>query len=128
VVERGWTATDLPWDGAGIAAVRTRLTRERPRRVWHVVAWKGDEPVGHATLNVTTGSLGVAGIYDMGVAVQARRRGIGSALTHAALALGRASGGECVTVTRRPRVSSSTGGWDSGRSASPRRGGGEDER
>lgn len=98
VVEGDWTATDLPWDGAGIAAVRTRLTREHPRRVWHVAAWKGDEPVGHDTLNVTTGSLGVAGIYDMGVAVQARRRGIGSALTHAALALGRAGGCELATL------------------------------
>jgi ribosomal protein S18 acetylase RimI-like enzyme len=96
-VEGVWTATDLPWDGAGIAGVRARLARERPRRVWHIAAWRGDEPVGHATLNITTGRLGVAGIYDMGVAANERRRGIGSALTSAALGLGRARG--CAIAT-----------------------------
>ena len=66
-----WSPTDLPWDGAGIAAVRKRLAASRPRRVWHIAAWEQDAPVGHATVSVTTGRLGVAGIYDMGVAAQA---------------------------------------------------------
>jgi ribosomal protein S18 acetylase RimI-like enzyme len=93
-----WEPTDLPWDGAGIAAVRAALAAARPRRVWHVAAWRGGEPVGHATVSVTTGELGVAGIYDMGVAAHERRRGIGRALTCAALALGRAAGCRVATL------------------------------
>ena len=98
VVEGEWQPSDLPWDGAGIARVRSRLATERPRRVWHFGAWRDDEPVGHATLNVTTGRLGVAGIYDMGVALNQQRRGIGRALTHVALALGRANGCRVATL------------------------------
>jgi GNAT superfamily N-acetyltransferase len=102
VVEEDWTATDLPWDGAGAAAVRIRLASARPRRVCHVGAWRGSEPVGHATLNVTTGRLGVAGIYDMGVAAHERRRGVGRALTAAALDLGRAAGCSFATLNATP--------------------------
>jgi GNAT superfamily N-acetyltransferase len=97
VVEGEWAVTNLPWDGAGIASVRIRLASARPRRVWHVAAWREAEPVGQATLNVTAGRLGVAGIYDMGVAPHERRRGIGTALTHATLARARAAG--CVVAT-----------------------------
>jgi GNAT superfamily N-acetyltransferase len=97
VVEGDWPVTDLPWDGAGIATVRRRLARARPRRVWHLGAWTKDEPVGHAILNVTTGRLGVAGIYDMGVAPGERRRGVGTALTRALLTLARAAG--CAVAT-----------------------------
>jgi GNAT superfamily N-acetyltransferase len=98
VVEDEWSPTDLPWDGAGIALVRERLALERPRRVWHLAAWRDDEPVGHAILNVTTGKLGLAGIYDMGVAAHERRRGIGRALTVAVLGLGRAAGCSVATL------------------------------
>ena len=100
--EQQWTPTDLPWDGAGIAGVRDRLATARPRRVWHVGAWRGEEPVGHATVNVTTGDLGVAGIYDMGVAGDERRRGIGRALTAAVVALGRAADCEVATLNATP--------------------------
>jgi GNAT superfamily N-acetyltransferase len=102
VVEQDWPATDLPWDGAGIASVRVRLASARPRRVWHVGAWRGSEPVGHATLNVTPGRLGVAGVYDMGVAVHERRRGVGRALTAAALDLARARGCSFATLNATP--------------------------
>jgi GNAT superfamily N-acetyltransferase len=78
--------------------VHRTLASERPRRVWHLAAWRDGEPVGHATVNVTTGRLGVAGIYDMGVAERERRRGVGSALTAAALELGRERGCELVTL------------------------------
>lgn len=92
-----WRATQLPWDGDGIAAVRSRLASVQPRRVWHLGAWRDGRPVGHALVNVSTGRLGVAGIYDMGVAEGERRRGIGGALTAAALQLAGAHG--CAAAT-----------------------------
>ncbi|HWM11520.1 MAG TPA: GNAT family N-acetyltransferase [Solirubrobacteraceae bacterium] len=92
-----WKATALPWDGDGIAAVRSRLATVQPRRVWHLGAWRDGRPVGHALVNVTTGRLGVAGIYDMGVAEGERRRGVGGALTTAALQLAGAHG--CAAAT-----------------------------
>ena len=95
VVDVAWTPTDLPWDGPEISTARTRMLDERPQRVWHVGAWRGSRPVGHATLSVTTDELGVAGIYDMGVAPDERRRGIGSALRHSS------SGGPPVVGLRR---------------------------
>jgi hypothetical protein len=55
-----------------------------PRRIWHFVAWLAGEPVGHSTLFLTTGPLGVAGIYGVGVVPGARNRGIGKAVTAAA--------------------------------------------
>jgi GNAT superfamily N-acetyltransferase len=97
-----WEPTDLPWDGAGIASVRQRLAQARPRRVWHLGAWRDDVSVGHAIVNVTTGRLGVAGIYDMGVAENERRRGIGAALTAAALELGRRAGCAIATLNATP--------------------------
>jgi GNAT superfamily N-acetyltransferase len=97
-VHEAWAPTDLPWDGPGIAAARARMLEERPQRVWHVGAWRASRPVGHATLNVTTGELGVAGVYDMGVAAEERRRGIGAALTVTALELGRNAGCRVATL------------------------------
>jgi GNAT superfamily N-acetyltransferase len=102
VVEDDWKPTNLPWDGAGIAAARKDLATQRPRRVWHVGAWRDGTPVGHATLNVTTGRLGMAGIYDMGVAEAERRRGIGRALTFAVLELARRAGCAVATLNATP--------------------------
>jgi GNAT superfamily N-acetyltransferase len=97
-----WKATTLPWDGEGIASVRSALAGARPRRVWHFGAWRDGRPVGHALVNVTTGRLGVAGIYDMGVAEDERRRGIGRALTAAALQLAGSQGCAAVTLNATP--------------------------
>jgi predicted N-acetyltransferase YhbS len=97
-----WKATGLPWDGAGVALVRSRLASAQPRRVWHLGAWRDGRPVGHALLNVTTGRLGVGGIYDMGVAVDERRRGIGTALTRGALDLARTQGCTVATLNATP--------------------------
>jgi GNAT superfamily N-acetyltransferase len=97
-----WEPTDLPWDGAERSELRSRLAGERPRRVWHLGAWRDGVPVGHAVVNVTTGRLGVAGIYDMGVAPDERRKGIGRALTVAALQLGRAQGCAAATLNATP--------------------------
>jgi GNAT superfamily N-acetyltransferase len=92
-----WKATALPWDNEGVAAVRSTLAGAKPRRVWHVGAWRDGRPVGHAVVNISTGRLGVAGIYDVGVAEGERRRGIGRALTTAALQLAGAQG--CAAAT-----------------------------
>jgi ribosomal protein S18 acetylase RimI-like enzyme len=62
--------------------------------VHHFVVREGPTIVGHAVLNVDGES---GGIYDMGVAPQARRRGYGRALALAALA--RAREGGCTSVT-----------------------------
>jgi GNAT superfamily N-acetyltransferase len=97
-----WKATDLPWDGEGIADVRSRLAGAHPRRAWHLGAWRDGRPVGHALLNVTTGRLGVGGTYDMGVAQDERRRGIGRALTLAALELARSQGCAVATLNATP--------------------------
>ena len=97
-----WKPGGLPWDGAGITEVRRHLAASRPRRVWHLGAWRDGRPVGHALVNVTTGRLGVAGIYDMGVATSERRRGIGRALTTAALALARSQRCAIATLNATP--------------------------
>ena len=102
VSDERWRATDLPWDGADITSIRSRLTPDHPRRVWHVGAWRAEVPVGHGTLSVTVGPLGVAGIYDMGVAEPERRRGIGRALTAALLELGRDAGCAYATLNATP--------------------------
>jgi GNAT superfamily N-acetyltransferase len=97
-----WAPTALPWDAAGLARVRSVLAAARPRRVWHLGAWRGGRPVGHALVNVTDGRLGVAGIYDMGVAEDERRRGIGRALTASALQLAASQGCAAATLNATP--------------------------
>jgi GNAT superfamily N-acetyltransferase len=57
------------------------MARNRPRRVWHFAAWLDGKIVGHSILHVTTGALGVAGIYSVGVVPSARRLGIGRAVS-----------------------------------------------
>jgi GNAT superfamily N-acetyltransferase len=102
LAQTDWEPTNLPFDGAGIAKLRRALAGARPRRVWHLGAWRDGVPVGHAVVSVTTGRLGVAGIYDMGVAPHERRRGIGRGLTMAALQLGRAQGCAAATLNATP--------------------------
>jgi GNAT superfamily N-acetyltransferase len=63
-------------------AIRHALAIAQPRRTWHFCATLEDQPVGHATLFV---GAGTAGIYDVEVSRHARKRGIGTALVHAAL-------------------------------------------
>jgi ribosomal protein S18 acetylase RimI-like enzyme len=87
-----WVAESLPYDDPGAAERRRALAARRPRHVWHVAARRDGTPVGHATLSAGTGTLGVAGIYDVGVRPDERRRGIGRALTAAVCALARERG------------------------------------
>jgi GNAT superfamily N-acetyltransferase len=80
---------DLPYYDRTNAEQLQRAGRIRPRRIWHVGAWLEGRLVGHSVLNLTAGRLGVAGIFNVGVVAQVRRRGIGAAVTAAACRLAR---------------------------------------
>lgn len=68
---------------------RTIMARFTPRKVWHFSATLDGLPVGETTL---LGGATVAGLYDVDVLERFRRRGIGSALVHAALRHGKKLG------------------------------------
>ena len=100
VVDPGepWAAEGLPYDDHAAAERRRRLAALSPRRVWHLAARRDGTPVGHATVSVSTGRLGAAGMYDVGVRAGERRRGIGRALTAAACSLARTEGCRYATL------------------------------
>lgn len=79
-----WKADDLPYYEAASPAMLTAPGSERARRTWHFGAWLDGKIVGHAILFVSTGKLGIGGIYNVGVVPSARRQGIGGAVTLAA--------------------------------------------
>jgi GNAT superfamily N-acetyltransferase len=74
------TDDDLPYYSAKEAAIIAALYHIHPRRVWHLVAFQGQQVVGRCVLNVTDGEWGVAGLFSMGVVPAARKQGIGTAL------------------------------------------------
>jgi GNAT superfamily N-acetyltransferase len=76
-----WDMDDLPHYSRELAAARFAASKVRLRRVWHFGAWLQDRPVGHSTLFVTTGRLGIAGIWACGIVPAARNQGIGKAVT-----------------------------------------------
>jgi GNAT superfamily N-acetyltransferase len=53
-------------------------------RRWHYVGYLDGKPVGHASVFVTFGPLGVGGIYSVGVLPECQKRGVGKAVTAAA--------------------------------------------
>ncbi|MBA2364223.1 MAG: GNAT family N-acetyltransferase [Chloroflexia bacterium] len=61
------------------------LASARPRHLWHFTALLDGRSVGNSVLWATTGPLGVAGIFDVGVYPDARRQGVAKAVTRAAL-------------------------------------------
>ncbi|HVG87702.1 MAG: GNAT family N-acetyltransferase [Gaiellales bacterium] len=67
----------------------------RPGRAFHLLARDHDRAVGHGVLTVD-GAYG--GLFDMGVAADARRRGIGLALTRAAVGLAHVAGCRLVAL------------------------------
>jgi GNAT superfamily N-acetyltransferase len=90
--EADWDLEDLPHYSPELAAARFAASGARPRRVWHFGAWLEDRPVGHSTLFVTTGRLGIAGIWACGVVPAARKQGVGKAVTMVACQFARELG------------------------------------
>ncbi|GEM_PF-287149 len=90
--ESEWDVDDLPYYRREDAAFRHALAHAQPRRAWHFGAWLNGKIVGQSTVYVTTGRLGIAGIYDVGVVPSARHQGIGSAVSLAACQFARMLG------------------------------------
>jgi GNAT superfamily N-acetyltransferase len=82
--EAVWDVNDLPYYSREEVAALSALARARPRRTWRFAAWLDGRPIGHSTLFLTTGRLGVAGIFNVGVVSAARNQGVGTAVTLAA--------------------------------------------
>jgi ribosomal protein S18 acetylase RimI-like enzyme len=87
-----WDAADLPYYERNAPQFRSTVGTGRPRNLWHFVAFLNDTLVGHTTLHITDGPLGVAGIYDVGVVASARNQGIGKAVTTAACSYSQSAG------------------------------------
>ncbi|MGH7626378.1 MAG: GNAT family N-acetyltransferase, partial [Gemmatimonadaceae bacterium] len=101
--EAAWDARDLaelPYHAPGVAshARAVAYLRSRRRRIWHFAAWLDERPVGQVWLHLTSGRLGVAGLYGTGVVPTARRLGVGAALTVAACEHARALGCRYATL------------------------------
>ena len=64
---------------------RLPLSRLEPgEEASYVVAWDGDEPIGHAYLALTETELGVPEVQDVYVMPERRREGVATALMRAA--------------------------------------------
>ena len=105
--EADWDVDDLPYytrkqtektKEENKAAVPRKPIREDKRRVWHFGAWQNGKIVGHSSLHLTTGSQGVAGIYNVGVVPGARNQGVGRAITLAACQMAQAMGCHYATL------------------------------
>ena len=79
-----WEVDDLPYYSQTGMQQLHGAKRLEPERVWHFGAWLDGKLVGHSTLFLTTGELGIGGIYGCGVVPEARGQGIGKAVTLAA--------------------------------------------
>ena len=84
------------YDGYGQGLMA--LARARPRRFWHAIARVDGAYAGHAWAHVVGGRLGGAGIYDVDVAPQHRRTGLGRALTAAVCRPAAAAGARVATL------------------------------
>ena len=82
--ESDWAVEGLPYYRRADGPTLRTLAQARPRRTWHIGARQNGEIVAHSILHLTTGRLGVAGIYNVGVVESARRQGIGAEVTLAA--------------------------------------------
>lgn len=82
--ELPWDVDQLPYYAPEDEPFRRQLHHLYPDHIWHFAAYLNGAVVGHTTLCMTTGTLGVAGLYDMGVVPTARNQGIGKALVRSA--------------------------------------------
>lgn len=85
-------ADDLPYYSREMVYLHHAAARQSPRSVWHWGAFEEGRLIGHSVLFLNRGALGVAGIYSVGVLPEARHRGVGKAVTHAACLQGREMG------------------------------------
>lgn len=81
--EGDWDVTDLPYYNRKRAGVFRALAQAHPGRAFEFAARIDGRVVGHSAMFLTTGKHGVAGIYNVGVLDQFRRKGIGRALMFA---------------------------------------------
>jgi GNAT superfamily N-acetyltransferase len=79
-----YPVTDLPYYDPQAVSIGQPHQDTSTCLVRYVVAWLDGRLVGHCALNLTLGSLGVAGIFDVGVVPAVRNHGIGKALTFTA--------------------------------------------
>jgi len=68
------------------------VTRTRPRRIWRFAASLDGKSVGQSWLHLTTGPLGVAGIYAVHVDPEVRNQGVDKAISLAACQFAQARG------------------------------------
>jgi len=98
-----WVAATGQWrieplaeeDTARVAAAGLGLARLHQGDGFYLVAWEDDEPLGHAHLALTEPPE----LQDVEVRVEHRRRGVASALTHAAERAARTRGHDRLTLT-----------------------------
>ncbi|WP_309709536.1 GNAT family N-acetyltransferase [Armatimonas sp.] len=79
-----WDVTGLPYYEPSDAPRLRALAQHTPRKTYHFGAWRGGKVVGHSLLHVSGGPLNVAGLYNVGVLPEARKQGVGRAISWAA--------------------------------------------
>lgn len=95
-------APDFPYYPAEKREARAALHRLYPHQVCHLVALQKSQVVGRCILNLTTGELGIAGLFNMAVLPSARKQGIGTALAWKACDVARQMGYHHVMLTATP--------------------------
>jgi len=91
-------------EAADVAAVDRRLPLSRLRQPaeessTYLIAWDGDQPVGHAHIAWSGTHLAVPELQDVFVLPEQRRRGIASELTRAAEADARSRGWDRISLS-----------------------------
>jgi GNAT superfamily N-acetyltransferase len=90
-------ASDVPYVDEFLPP--SRLSEQPGEPSTYLVAWDGEEPVGHAHIAWTGTHLGVPEIQDVFVVPERRRQGIASQLTRAAEAEARTRGWEAISLS-----------------------------
>lgn len=112
-----WNATDLPYHDVPWEHRFGALLRHRPGRTRILFAHQGQTVAGKVVLHVQPDGA-VAGLYECGVVERARRRGVGAALTGAALRAAQEMGCRLAVLNATPagerlygRVGFTATGW-----------------